>query len=108
MTTSTENVLLNIVTLPAIEESLADWLLAREDISGFSSNHVRGHGTHHSRLNMSEQVAGQQQQILIQIQTTRSIAETIISELRHDFAGTDMHYWLLPVLATGHFADKEY
>lgn len=97
-----DKVLLSIVALPALEESLVDWLLAREEISGFSTSHVRGYGTEHEQLNMSEQVAGRQEQVLIQVQTTRALAENIIRDLQNDYGGTDMHYWLLPVLAAGH------
>lgn len=101
-----ETVLLNIITLPDLEEALIDWLLERDEITGFSSNLVSGHGSQHTQLNMSEQVAGRQKQVLVQIQTTRAIAEAVINDLKRDFAGTDIHYWLLPVLAAGHLGNN--
>lgn len=97
-----DEVLLTLITVPDIEETLVDWLLARDDISGFSSGAISGHGTQHARLSMAEQVSGRQRQALIQIQAPRATAETLLEELKRDFAGTGIHYWMAPLLAAGH------
>ncbi|MDZ7735951.1 MAG: DUF3240 family protein [Gammaproteobacteria bacterium] len=69
--------------------------------------HAYGHGSRHTQLNMSERVTGRQEQILIRIQTTRSTADAMINDLKHDFAGTDIHYWIVPILAAGHLGDEQ-
>jgi len=97
-----EEVLLTIITLPEIEASLVDWLLARTDITGFSSGNISGHGTQHAQLNMSEQVTGRQNQMQVQIQASRTVAESLLQELKRDFGGTDIHFWMSPLLAAGH------
>lgn len=97
-----EEVLLSFITLPALEEPLIDWLLEREDISGFSSSRISGHGSQHAHMNLGEKVMGRQQQILVQVQTSQSTAEALIRDLENDFRGTDIHYWIVPVLAAGH------
>jgi hypothetical protein len=30
------------------------------------------------------------------------VAQTILEEVRQSFRGSGMHYWLVPVLASGH------
>lgn len=97
-----ETVLLSIILNPALEESLIDWLLGRNDVSGFSSFPINGHGSHAGKMNMSEQVAGRQQQIMVQVQTSRIIADSMIQDLKRDYGGTDFHYWLVPVLDADH------
>jgi hypothetical protein len=38
---------------------------------------------------------------VFQIHVTSEIAEVIINDLKKDFKGTDIHYWLVPVIAAG-------
>lgn len=97
-----EEVLLTIITVPEIEASLVDWLLTRDDITGFSSAAISGHGTQHAHLSTSEQVSGRQNQIEVQIQASRAVAEALLQALKRDFEGTDIHFWMSPLLAAGH------
>lgn len=97
-----ETVLLSIILNPALEESLIDWLLGRNDVSGFSTSPINGHGSHAGTMNMSEQVTGRKQQIIVQVQTSRVIADSIIEDLKRDYGDTGIHYWLVPVLDADH------
>ncbi len=94
--------LLNLVVTPAIEDEVSDWLLAREDVSGFSSYLIAGHGSSEHAMSLAEQVAGRRRQVLFQTHLPREVADEIIAAVRNEFSGSGMHFWLLPVLASGH------
>jgi hypothetical protein len=32
----------------------------------------------------------------------QNVAERVLERLRADFAGADIHYWMVPVLVAGH------
>ena len=93
--------LIMLTLSPALEDSLIDWLLANDDISGFSSVPVRGHGAQHFRLSHTEQVTGRQRRVQFQIQLPWESVEEFIASARSQFTGTDVHFWVLPVLADG-------
>lgn len=95
-------VLLNLVAAPAVEDAIADWLLACPDLAGFTSLPVAGHGSSVHSMTLAEQVAGRRQEVLFQCYVPAGLAERLIRGLRADFAGSGLHYWLVPVLAAGH------
>jgi len=98
----TEEVLLSVVVSPAIEDAMVDWLLDREAVAGFTSSAISGHGSSVHSLDLAEQVRGHQRRMLFQTHLDRSVATQLVEELRRDFAGSGIHYWLVPVLAAGH------
>ena len=93
--------LLVVITKPTIEGALMDWLLAQETLTDFSSAPIAGYSAEHSRLSIAEQVRGRRNNIMFQVKTTRSEANRIVEDLKKDFAGAGLHYWLTPVLAEG-------
>lgn len=94
--------LLSLIVSPAVENAVIDWLLERDDIPGFSSVPINGHGTSTDTLTLSEQVAGSRRQILFRMCLPVAVAQTILEEVQVSFRGSGMHYWLVPVLASGH------
>jgi hypothetical protein len=94
--------LLSLIVSPAIENAVIDWLLERDDIPGFTSVPISGHGTSTDTLSLSEQVAGHRRQILFRMCVPAAVANTVITEVQISFRGSGMHYWLIPVLASGH------
>jgi hypothetical protein len=96
------HVLLSLVVSPAVEDVIVDWLLERSEVSGFTSYPVSGHGASVHAMNLAEQVAGRRRQILFQTHLPKSRAEKVVAELKRDFAGSGMHYWILPLSASGH------
>ena len=94
--------LLNLVVTPAIEDAMSDWLLAREDVSGFSSHAIAGHGSSEHAMSLAEQVAGRRRQVLFQTHLPCDTAHALIEAVKAEFKGSGMHYWLLPALASGH------
>lgn len=94
--------LLSLVVAPDIEDVIVDWLLERDEVSGFTSFPINGHGASPHAMTLAEQVAGRRRQILFQTHLPRSEADGLLADLKRDFAGSGMHYWLLPLAAAGH------
>lgn len=97
----TNSCLLTLVAPPSLEETLIDWLLMQENISGISTTEINGHGARSHQLSIFEQVTGRQKRIEFQIHTEISIANTMIDALKVKFANSGLHYILIPVLSAG-------
>lgn len=99
--TSTGQVLAVVTVPPALESQLVDWLLLDDD-AGFTSMAVHGHGTGHEHLSIAEQVSGKQRRVQFQIQLDAAKLDAFLAGLHAEFAGADLHYWAVPILAGGH------
>ncbi len=99
---TTREILLSIVVSPSVEDNLVDWLLAREEVTGFTSFPVSGHGSSIHSMSLAEQVAGRQRKILFQTHLPEPRALNLVEELKRDFQNCGIHYWLTPLLAGGH------
>jgi Protein of unknown function (DUF3240) len=95
-------VLAAITCSPALESQLIDWLLLQEGGAGFSSVQVHGHSTRHEHLSIAEQVSGRQRRLQFQIQLDAARLDEFLGGLKSEFAGADIHYWAVPILAGGH------
>jgi hypothetical protein len=94
--------LLVLIVTPTIENAMVDWLLERGDVPGFTSAPINGHGASAHSLTAAEQVAGRQRQVMFQLHLPRSTADSLVEAIRDAFGGSGMHYWLTPLLASGH------
>ncbi len=99
---SASQILLSIVVSPSVEDSLVDWLLARGEVTGFTSFPVSGHGSSVHSMSLAEQVAGRQRKILFQTHLPEPQALALVEALKRDFRNCGIHYWLTPLLAGGH------
>jgi hypothetical protein len=99
-----EQVLVAITSPPSLESQIVDWLLSLNGGTGFSSVTVHGHSSHHDHLSIAEQVSGRQKRIEFEVQISGSRLSEFLDTLAADFAGSDLHYWVLPVLAQGHLS----
>lgn len=97
-----ENCLLNLVVTPEVEDAVVDWLLEYPTVSGFSSVPISGHGSSEQRMTLAEQVAGRRRQLLFQLLLSCVDAQTLLSDIKQAFRGSGMHYWLMPVIDSGH------
>ena len=95
-------VLLTLLTPPAAEEAVVDWLLEIESEYGFSSFPVRGHSSRHTGLTLAEQVSGRKEQIRFEMHLPESELSSLLNRLRQDFAGAGLHYWVVPLKTWGH------
>lgn len=90
--------LLVIYVPPALEESLVDWLLENDSVSGFSTTEAYGHGQRQSGMSLLEQVSGCQRRVQFSIQTDREMATALLAGLKQKFSGTGLHCQLMPLL----------
>jgi len=92
--------LLSIIAPPTMEEELIDWLLTQPNISGFTSQTANGHGSGH-QMSLAEQVTGHRRQVTFWVELEKKMAESILTDLKQNFSGSGLHYWLLPLSESG-------
>ena len=92
--------LLTLIAPPNMEESLVDFLLNQPNINGFTSHSASGHGSGHT-MTLTEQVMGRRQQIGFWIEVEQQFSDILIAELKQQFSGSQLHYWLTTLLASG-------
>lgn len=97
-----ETCLLNLVVSPEVESPVSDWLLAHPGVSGFSSHTIAGHGSSEHSMTLAEQVAGKRRQVMFQLHLPCAAARSLLEEIKVEFANSGMHYWLQPVIESGH------
>jgi hypothetical protein len=96
-----EQYLLTITVSPSLEEPLVDWLLENFGEMGFTSFPVFGHSSRTEGLTQAEQVTGRRRQFRFQIHISADKSEAFLNQLRSDFSGVGLHYWLSPLIETG-------
>jgi hypothetical protein len=94
--------LLHLICSPTLEDSLAEWLLERAEVPGFTSLPISGHGSSERSMTLAEQVAGRSRRVLFMLELPEPTARALVEAVRAEFAGSGLHYWLLPMLAAGH------
>ncbi|NEV60821.1 DUF3240 family protein [Thiorhodococcus minor] len=95
------NQLLQLIVPPAAEDVVAEWLLERDDVPGFTSAPVSGHGSSERSMTLAEQVAGRSRRVMFVIHLPTPVAASVLADLRADFPGSGIHYWVVPVLEHG-------
>lgn len=93
------NVLLIINMPPALEEDLVDYLLSLDNVIGFTSYVVQGHGEHRN-WSVAEQVSGRRKRVQFEIIVEPSEYEQITSRLG-EVVGKDILFWQMPVQHVG-------
>lgn len=76
---------------PELEENLIDYLLGFDQIEGFTSFQVHGHGEHH-RLSVSEQVSGRRKRVQYEVFIDPPVIPEILAGLA-EAVGRDIVYW---------------
>jgi hypothetical protein len=95
------NCLLHLICSPTVEDALAEWLLERPDVPGFSSLPISGHGSSEHSMSLAEQVAGRSRRVLFLLELPEPDARALLARLTETFGGSGLHYWLTPVIAYG-------
>jgi hypothetical protein len=93
-----------LVTLnvpPGIEEAIVDCLLMLESKHGFSSFPVSSHDHRNEGLSLAEQVTGRQRKIRFQMYVPEDGLAQLLDQLRAEFSGSGIRYWVLPVVENG-------
>ncbi|WP_297186040.1 DUF3240 family protein [uncultured Porticoccus sp.] len=94
------NTLLVLNITPELEEELVDYLLSREEVGGFTSYPVHGHGEQ-GRLSIAEQVSGRRKRVQFEILLPEPQVDNLIAGLAEE-VGKGIHYWQLSVIRSGH------
>ena len=93
-----------LVTLnipPSLEGMMVDSLLMLEAEHGFSSFPVYAHHHDNKGLSLAEQVTGSQKRTRIQMYVPVQELPALLAQLRSDFSGSGIQYWVLPVIENG-------
>jgi len=94
--------LLVLNAAPALEEELIDYLLTLEEVEGFTSYAVHGHGIHQG-MSTAELVTGKRKRIQYELLLTEENVPVILAGLA-DAVGRDIVYWQTPVRNFGRVA----
>ncbi len=93
--------LVTINVPPGIEGAIVDCLLVLESERGFSSFPVSSHQHKNHGLSKSEQVTGRQREIRFEIYVPEQALSDLLAQLRQEFSGLGIHYWVSPVIENG-------
>lgn len=93
--------LVTINVPPAVEGSVVDCLLVLEAEHGFSSYPVSAHHHLNQGLTLAEQVTGRQKEIRFQIYVSGQGLKMLLKQLRQEFSGASINYWVSPVVESG-------
>ncbi|MFI3186550.1 MAG: DUF3240 family protein [Methylococcaceae bacterium] len=85
----------------SLEEAVVDCLLMVESEHGFSSFPVSSHDHKNEGLSLAEQVSGRQKRIRFQMYVPQQGLPILLEQLRADFSGSGIKYWVLPVIENG-------
>jgi hypothetical protein len=85
----------------SLEEAVVDNLLMLEEELGFSSLVVNAHHHENKGLSLAEQVTGRQKQLRFQMYIDKQGLEPLLTQLKEDFSGSGIQYWVLPVIDNG-------
>jgi hypothetical protein len=97
-----ELLLITLTVSPSVEESLVDWLLQFTEHSGFTSHKADGHSSRIEGLSLAEQVSGRKSQVRFQLHLPGTELDRFMAQLKLDFGGAGIHYWVAPLLDAGH------
>jgi hypothetical protein len=95
--------LLRLNIPPTLEEDIVDFLLAADEIGGFQSSEVNGHGQV-GAMSIAEQVAGRRRRVQFEIILEEERTDALLGRLREAFPLRDVIYWVLPVRQSGRLA----
>lgn len=88
---------------PALEGMVVDHLLTLEFERGFSGFPVYAHHHQNQGLSIAEQVTGRQKRICFQMYVANEDLPKLLLQLRENFLGSGIQYWVIPVLENGVF-----
>ncbi len=94
--------LLSLVFPPPLLDPLTDWLLEQSEVVGFISLPVNGHGGAEHRMSAAEKVAGRRRGWMIQTHLPEARARELLGRLKKSFEGSEIHYWMTPLIVGGH------
>ncbi len=94
--------LLTLVMPPALSDLLVDWLLEQPEVVGFISLPVNGHDGEEHAMSAAEKVAGYRKGWMVQTHMPQKKACELLASLKESFAGSEIHYWMTPLIVGEH------
>ncbi len=98
------DVMLTLIVPVALEGAIVDWLLDHIPERGFTSSLAFGHSEATANMSLAEQVSGRRRGIRFEVVCCESEAGQHIEALRETFAESGIHFWLMPIMASGRLA----
>ncbi len=99
---SHERSLLLVVSVPrAAEERVIDWLLARGDVTTFSSAAVDVHGVDPADLVGAERVSARRRATEFRVRIPASHLGELIAALESELRGLELEWFAVPIEAAG-------
>lgn len=86
---------------PTLEDRVVDWLLARTDVTTFTSGIVYGYGGDTRGLSVAEQVSGRQRRVELTIELPARAVDTWLEHVATAFVEVEIGYRVTPVLRSG-------
>ena len=96
-----KNCCLTLLCPPVHEEKLLDLLLMAPDATIFTSATVATHGLPSASMEAAEQVLGRARSTQVQVLLDSAGKEALLSEIRAQFPGGRLLYWVTPVAESG-------
>ena len=95
---------LTLLCPPAIEEKLLDLLLVSPMATVFTSTATAAHGLPVGNLSQTEQVLGRAHATQVQVILAAADKTTLLENIRRQFAGTGLRFWVTTVVEAGEIA----
>ena len=90
---------LTLTITPNLEDALSDYLLSLEEVGGFTSYPVRGHGENR-QLSIAEQVTGRQKRIQFELILATEDVPRVLGGLKQHVGG-DIFFWYQDINGSG-------
>ncbi|MGJ5208666.1 DUF3240 family protein [Bradyrhizobium sp. HKCCYLR20261] len=95
-------VCLTLIVPQGLRAEVLDHLAEQTDlVTGFTASDAAGHGARARLRSPSERVQGHANEIVVQIVLQEKDLERLLQRLGSAFAGTQLVYWAVPVIAFG-------
>ena len=92
--------LLRLNVPPGLEEDVVDLLLTTDEIPGFQSYPIRGHGQV-GAMTIAEQVEGRRSRVQFEVVLDSELIDSVLQKLKEALPIPDIIYWVLPISASG-------
>lgn len=99
--------MLSIIVPVAIDDVIIDWLLEQDDIHGFNSLSIFGHGSDEDVMSIGEKVSGKSRRTMFQTHVEEDLAKAILSRLKKAYPSSDIHYMIRPMIDAGNLKSYE-
>lgn len=100
-----EQCLLRLNIPPDLEEDVVDLLLTTDDVPGFQSCPIRGHGRV-GAMTIAEQVEGRRNRVQFEVVLDSERLGPVLQKLKKALPVPDIIYWVLPILASGRLLES--